>query len=86
MCSCRGIQADTLVGARDPEFSKMSRRTNAPLPPLVNKVKAGEWDLTWVGVLRRLGMATYLRSKPESSGGETEAGGGEEAGVGEVEG
>ena len=31
-------------------------------------------------------MATYLRSKPESSGGEAEAGGGEEAGVGEVEG
>ena len=29
---------------------------------------------------------TYLRSDPQSCGGETETGGGEEAGVGEVEG
>ena len=29
---------------------------------------------------------TYLCGKPQSRGGETEAGGGEEAGVGEVEG
>ena len=31
-------------------------------------------------------MATYLRSKPARRGGEAEGGGGEEAGVGEVEG
>lgn len=79
MCSCRGTRADRLVGATDPDFENQLQ--SKPLPPYFDESRTGEQDRCW-----ECGKTTYLCGDPESCGGETEAGRGQKAGMGEVEG